>query len=83
MKAVIKSIGSQYVMEDEEYQFIKDNLNKPLSVISMSFGYDGSIGILAVSTGSYDVLNGVVSLFVGKHENDIKYELIGELPMSN
>lgn len=83
MKVIIKSIERQYVMDDDEYQFVKDNLNQSFTVQYIGLDNDGTVRALGMSIGDT-----VVTVFVGRPgdlscSNGIKYELIGELLMSN
>lgn len=88
MKVVIKSIKRQYILDDAEYAWIKDNLNKPLDVLNICLSSEGTVHSFGLSTGDYDIFDGVIALFVGEPgdfccSNGIKYELVGNLQMSN
>ena len=66
----IKSIGKQYILSDEDYEFILRNLNKPLSVLSLNFtNNSGELWSLAV----YDDADSCVTVFL--KENNIKCEV--------
>lgn len=88
MEVIIKSIKRQYVLEDDEYQFILDHLNQPFGVLHIGIGGNGQVYSLGLITGDYDVFDGVITLFVGSPgdfgcSNGIKYELSGSLQMHN
>lgn len=36
-KVIIKSIAKQSIMSNEDFEYIKDNIGKPLPVLSISF----------------------------------------------
>ena len=44
----IKSIGSQYLLEDEKYQYLLDNLNKPLKIKMLWFDDNGCLNHIAI-----------------------------------
>ena len=80
LKVIIKSVGRQHVMDDAEYAWIKRHLNKPLRIMSIGFNYStDEIDTITVRT-DYD---SVITLFVESASNDVKYDLVGGLPIKS
>lgn len=65
----IKSINSQGVLDDADYQYILDNLNKDIPLLGLNFTADGELWALAVYKGAGDC----VSLFVDT--NKLEYTI--------
>lgn len=64
----IKSIKYQNILSDEEYEYIKANLNKPLQLMDLSWYSSGAVCAIAV------YYNGTcITLFDGS--NGIEYEV--------
>lgn len=85
LKAIIKSIEQQYLLPDDDYRFILDHLNEPLKVSSINVSMDNKLYVLTVCTGNEETYETIV-LFVDNTYglgNGVKYEFVGELPMSN
>lgn len=40
---IIKSLESQYILEDEKYQYILDNLDKPLPLAAIRWSSSGEL----------------------------------------
>ena len=66
--AIIKSIKRQNILSDEEYEYIKANLNKPLTLLDLSWFPSGELCALAVYYNK-----SCITLFVGS--NGIEYEV--------
>lgn len=62
----IRSIGDQYILEDEKYKFILSHLNEPLPLANVWFHLEG--GISSVSVRYED---SIITLFT---KNNIKGE---------
>lgn len=79
LEAVIKSIKRQYILPQSEYEWIKENLNKPLRMASISFDADtGEVDMLVVRMNA----DAVVVLFVDDsfgNGNGVEFELVGDL----
>lgn len=65
----IKSIKSQGVLDNADYQYILDNLNKDIPLLGLNFTADGELWALAVYKGDGDC----VSLFVDT--NKLEYTI--------
>lgn len=82
LRVIIRSIGDQYVLDDGEYLWIKNHLNKPLRIMSISFDQEtDEIWMITVRTDS--ACGAVITLFVGFEGCDIEYELVGGLPIKS
>lgn len=80
LKVILKSIGRQFALDDAEYLWVKNHLNTPLRVMSMNFDAESdNLWLLTVRTDS--ACDAVISLLI--RANDVKYEFVGELQMSN
>ncbi len=72
---IIKSIKNRHVMTDKEYNYILENVGKPLQLATMWFDGDGRLCDFAVYFG-----NTVIVLFddngiEGEFSNGIKFQL--------
>ena len=68
MKICIHSIGSQYCLEDESYQWLLDNLEKPLPVYSLAFDKDGRLYHISI----YDYRGSVTTVH---RDNNVTFDL--------
>ena len=62
----IKSIGKQNIMSDEDFEWVKENLNKPLPLSSIEWGKSGNILYIAVWKAI--VVPSVVILWINENE---------------
>ena len=79
LEVVIKLIKNRYLLKDAEYEWIKENLNKPLRIASISFDADtGEVDMLVVRMNADAVVVLFVNDFLG-NGNGVEYELISDL----
>lgn len=67
----IKSIGEQNILSDDNFKFIKDNLNRPLQLNSIDWFDDGKVcSITVFRTNGRDR---IITLFPSS--NELEYEV--------
>lgn len=64
----IFSIKAQYILSNEDYNYIVDNLNKDLPLMSVNFTHSGRLWSIAIYTDE-----GCISLFVD--ENMLEFSI--------
>lgn len=80
LKVIIRSVGDQYVLEDNEYEYIMRHLNQPLSILSLTFDEDtNEPWMIAVRVDK--TFGHCICLFIDS--NEVKYEFVGSLVPSN
>jgi hypothetical protein len=65
----IKSVKRQNILSDEEYEYIKANLNKPLQLLDLSWYKSGEVCAIAI----YCDDDACITLFVDS--NGLEYEV--------
>lgn len=82
LRVIIRSIERQHVLDDAEYLWIKNNLNKPLKIMTMCFDRDtDEVSIITVRTES--ACDAVITLFPDAGSNRVTYDLVGGLPIKS
>lgn len=84
MLTVIVKSARQYIMRDDDWEWLQANYNVPLLVAALSFNskvFDGSLWSISIYR---DLPNGkvtAVTLFLP--ENGVEFELRGDIPCLN
>jgi hypothetical protein len=75
----IHSIKKQYILSDEDFWYIKDHLDQPLPVMSVTYdSIDGHLWGISI----YKRTNGItdcISLFVDKDANNVAFTFEGSV----
>ena len=72
---IIHSIGSKYILEDDEYEFILANLNKPLPLAQLWWTSEGALDHVTVHFGNKVLLLFRRNNVEGEFLNGIKFQL--------
>ena len=70
----IESIDCQYVLEDEKYQYIIDNLGKPLPLATIFWNEEGVMSHFAIHYGKYTICIFNANKAKGVFWNGIKFQ---------
>ena len=72
---IIKSIGAQYILDSSEYEFIKENLNKPLRLALLRWNDEGELTSVAVRYRDTIICLNDYNCIKGEFFNGIKFQL--------
>lgn len=84
MLTVIVKSARQYIMSDDDWEWLQANYNVPLPVASLSFGskiLDGKLWSISIYRRLPNDDVTAVTLFLP--ENNVEYELRGDIPCLN
>lgn len=74
-KVTIKSIKNRYLLSNEQYAFILENLGKPILLASMWFTRDGQLEHITVYFGDTVITLFDINIIEGEFGNGIKFRL--------